>query len=62
MTCARGDCGLRADVVVDFGAGLLALLCAQDAVRALVDSRDRRIVRRLGVIRSDDPPETGVTG
>lgn len=63
MKCARGDCGRRADLIVDFGAGLLVLLCYQDGVRALVAEPGRRIVRQLtAATMRDDPPERGVTG
>lgn len=47
MRCARPDCRRAADVVVDFGAGLLVLLCASDAVLALVADATRRITRAL---------------
>lgn len=46
MRCARPDCRRRADVVVDFGEGLLVMFCYQDGVLALVDDR-RREVRTL---------------
>jgi hypothetical protein len=46
MRCARGDCRRRADVAVDFGEGLLVVLCYQDGVLALVE-RGGRTVRAL---------------
>lgn len=47
MRCARPDCRRGADVVVDFGERLLAVLCASDAVLALVDDPTRRITRTM---------------
>lgn len=48
MRCARRDCPKHADVVVDFGEGLLVMLCAGDAVLAPVEHGGRRITRTIG--------------
>lgn len=45
MRCAREGCANSATVTVDFGEGLLVLLCWGDAVTAMIDGPRRRVTK-----------------